>query len=66
MAHEHIQSATSRTIPVYVRIPLGRISPWQAHQSSETWQTLGVPRKRPCGIPGCFICFWCEHAATRL
>jgi len=60
------QPRRSRRVPVYVRIPFGRIGSLQTNQSSEAWQALGVPRKRPCGIFGCFIFFWCEHAATRL
>lgn len=66
MSYENLRSSPSGKIPVYVGIPFGRISALQTNQSSEAWQALGVPRKRPCGISGCFILFWCEHAATRL
>lgn len=66
MIHGHNEFSRSRRIPVYVRIPFGRISTLPKSKSSEAWQALGVSRKRPCGLSGCFIFFWCEHAATWL
>lgn len=66
MIHENSRPTASRTLPVHVRIAPGRTGTKKTHQSGQAWQALGIPRKRPCGILGCFIFSACEHAATRL
>lgn len=66
MIDENLRPHSSGKLPENVRILFGRVSTKQTNQSSQAWQALGVPRKRPCGIFGCFIFSRCEHAATRL
>lgn len=66
MHNDNLQSEASRTVLVYVRIAPWGIGPQQTDQSCKAWQALGVSGERSCGIPRCFILFWCEHAATWL
>lgn len=66
MTDENLFIIRGRRISLCVGVLAWRAGALPSNKRGKAWQTLGVPRKRPCGIFRRFVFSRCEHAATRL